>query len=68
MLILVPTHIVYVSSRHYTRTEIAPAASLDRNGKPEGMSGDLRVNVARIILEKMSGMCVGDSAFPLYQR
>ena len=28
MLILVPAHTAYVSSRHYTRTDIAPASSL----------------------------------------
>ena len=28
MLILVLTRSVYISSRHYTRTDIAPAASL----------------------------------------
>ena len=35
MLILVPTYTAYVSSRHYTRTDIAPAASLQRFQKTQ---------------------------------
>ena len=30
----------------------------DKEDKPEGISGDLLVDVVRIILEKMSDMCV----------
>jgi len=42
---------------------------LERDDKLEGMSGDLRADVVRIILEKMSGMCVEEFlSFPLYQR
>ena len=32
IIILVPTYTAYVSSRHYTRTDIAPAASLNIDG------------------------------------
>ena len=33
---------------------------LDRDDEPEAMNNDLRVDIVRIILEKMSDMCVGE--------
>ena len=36
-----------------------PEMRFDRDDKPEAMSGDLWANVASIILENISDMCVG---------
>jgi len=36
---------------------------LDGDDKPEGMSDDLRADIMKVILDRMSNMCVG--AFPL---
>jgi len=41
---------------------------LDRDAEPEAMTKDLRANIVRVVLEKISDMCVGlFFAFPLYQ-
>ena len=40
---------------------------LGRDAEPEAMSDDLRANITRIILEKISDMCVGPFRIPLYQ-
>ena len=37
---------------------------LDRDDEPEAMSHDLRADIKRTLLEKMSDMCVGESDFP----
>ena len=40
---------------------------LDRDAEPEAMSNDLRVDIMRVILEKISDMCVGPFSIPPYQ-
>ena len=38
---------------------------LSRDDEPETMSSDLRADIVRVILEKISDMCEDHSAFPL---
>ena len=40
---------------------------LDRDAEPEAMTNDLRADIVRVILEKISNMCVGHLTSPLYQ-
>ena len=40
---------------------------LEGDAEPEAMSNDLRVDIMRVILEKISDMCVGLFSIPLYQ-
>jgi len=40
---------------------------LDRDDDPEAMNYDLRADIVRTILEKMSDMCVGAFGIPLYR-
>ena len=40
---------------------------LDLDGEHEAMSSDLRADIVRVILEKISDMYVGLLVFPLYQ-
>jgi len=40
---------------------------LDRDSEPEAMSNDLRADIVRIILERISDMCVGPFSMSSYQ-
>ena len=40
---------------------------LDTDDDPEAMNYDLRADIVRTILEKMSDMCVGAFGIPLYR-
>ena len=65
--------------RYFTRVVVAPISPntddirnylvmrLDRDAEPEAMSNDLRVDIVRVILEKISDMCVGPFSIPLCQ-
>jgi len=38
---------------------------LDRDSEPEAMDNDLRANIVKVILDKMSDMCVGEFCLPI---
>ena len=65
--------------RYFSRAVVIPIAPvrsdiksylemrLDRDTEPEAMNDDLRADIIRITLERISDMCVRDLSFPLYQ-
>ena len=65
--------------RYFTKTVVIPISPnmddirnyldmrLDRDPEPEAMSNDLRAHIVRVVLEKVSTMCVGSFCIPLYQ-
>ena len=40
---------------------------LDRDDEPEAMDKDLRADIVKVILDKMSDMCVGTFDLPSYR-
>jgi len=75
-------HVKEVIQKYFTNAVVIPISPnsrdirnylemrLDRDGEPEAMNNDLRADIVRNILEKMSDMCVGTfGVSPLtYQR
>ena len=65
--------------RYFVKTVVVPISPnpddirnyvemrLERDPEPEAMTNDLRVDIVKVILEKISNMCVGHLASPLYQ-
>ena len=65
--------------RYFTKVAVIPISPntddirnyldmrLDGDADPEAMNDDLRADIVRIILEKVSDMCVGALVFPVYQ-
>ena len=69
-------HITEAIQRYFTKAVAIPISPnqddiknylemrIDRDDKPEAMNNGLRVDIVRIILEKMPDMCVGVSPLP----
>jgi len=64
-------HVQEVIQRYFTNTVVIPISPntddirnylemrLDRDAEPEAMNSDLRADIVRVIVEKISDMCVG---------
>jgi len=64
-------HVVVAIQRYFTKAVVIPISpntddirsylemKLDRDDEPEAMDSDLRVDIVKVILDKMSDMCVG---------
>ena len=72
-------HVAGAIQRYFTKTVVIPispntddirnylAMKLDEDDDPEAMDGDLRADIVKEILDKMSDMCVGAFGLPTYQ-
>ena len=70
-------HVAGAIQRYFTKTVVIPinpnrddirnylAMKLDEDDDPEAMDGDLRAEILKVILDKMSDMCVGTFGLPI---
>ena len=70
-------HVAGAIQRYFTKAIVVPISpntddiqnylkmKLDRDDDPEAMDDDLREEIVKVILDKMSDMCVGAVGFPI---
>ena len=73
-------HVEEAAQRYFTEAVVIPVCpntddvknyvemKLDRDDEPEAMDNDLRADIIKVILDKMSDMCVGAFGRPSYRR
>jgi len=69
-------HVAGAIQRYFTKVVVIPVSpnmndirnylemKLDRDDEPEAMDNDLRADIVKVILDKMSDMCVGEFDLP----
>ena len=72
-------HVEGIIRRYFAKAVVIPISpntddirnflemKLDRDGEPEAMDNDLRADIVKVILDKMSDMCVGVFSLPSYR-
>jgi len=70
-------HVGSAIQRYFTKAVVVPVSpntddirdyiemKLDRDDEPEAMDNDLRADIVKVILDKMSDMCVGEFGPPI---